>query len=81
MAENALRNSNYYENIFCLKLVEKLCKAQGKNRDAYLLGVSIYENSKKYADYIKPIDDNKLYIKLANNYLAELESRSKNQIK
>lgn len=75
MADYALQNCNYSENIFCLKLNEKLCKAQGKMRDAYLLGVTIYDNTKKYADYIKPINENELYKKLAGNYLTELENR------
>ena len=75
MADYALRNCNYSENIFCLKLNEKLCKAQGKMRDAYLLGVTIHDNTKKYADYIRPINENELYKKLASNYLTELENR------
>lgn len=75
MADYASQNCNYSENIFCLKLNEKLCKAQGKMRDAYLLGVTIYDNTKKYADYIKPINEKELYKKLAGNYLTELENR------
>lgn len=75
MAEYALKICDYSENVFCLKLIEKLCKAQGKSRDVYLLGITIHENSKKYANYMKPIDENMLYMKLASNYLTELENR------
>lgn len=67
LAEKAARKKNYHENVFYLELNSALCKAQGKERDAYLLDTTIYAN-KKLIDPNNTTDEKCLYEKLSATY-------------
>lgn len=67
LAEKAENEKNYYENIFYLKLNSALCKAQEKERDAYLLDTTIYAN-KKLIDSKNTTSENVLYERLYTTY-------------
>lgn len=69
MAEQALRDCNYSENIFCMEWNEKLCRTQEKEKDAYILHCAIEKNRKAYSDLLEPVNEQTIYKQLAKRYV------------